>query len=312
MPVYNVAEYLTFSVESVLSQVYDNYELILVDDGSTDKCPLLCDEYAANCRSVKVIHKMNGGQGDARNAGLNVAKGDYVYFLDSDDTILPDTLSSFVDVINKEGGDLSIIGTGFQYVSETERNKPAQGNEGYGVYFNKFDLQRKFLTREIVILAPGTLYNRDWLNKYNLRFKKVPYSEDQLFVWEALLCVEKSAFIYRTLYNYLHREGSIMTSAKFDKIKEAYPFFVALNDKINMSSDADDLVKRYMLARWCFGIYHSAAKLCSKYEYIQLLKDSEANRHVKNLLSFPDLKIKMRAMAYWFGKTFFYRINRII
>ena len=311
VPVYNVAEYLPKTVESVLSQDYDNYELILVDDGSPDECPQLCDEIARNNAKVTVIHKPNGGLGPARNSGLEKATGDYIYFLDSDDTIQKDTLSQFVNIINKEG-DVSLIGTDFQLVNENERDKAAQGKGVYEVFLDKKEIQRKFLLRDIIILAPGTLYNLKWLRENSLKFKKVPYSEDQIFIWEVLMNTRKSAIIHSTLYNYLLRPGSIMSGSKFVKIRDAYPFYKNLDLILKDSSEADPMVKEFMLARWCFGIFHSGAKLCTMSEYRQLLSDFEADLHLEKMKRFPDLKMKLMAYAYHLGTPFFYWVNRVI
>lgn len=311
MPVYKVARYLPKSVESVLSQDYDNYELILVDDGSPDECPQLCDEIARNNAKVSVIHQLNGGLGFARNTGIENASGDYIYFLDSDDTIQKDTLSQFVNIINKEG-EVSLIGTEFQNVNANERAKEAQGEGGYEVFNSKEELQRKFLLRDVIVLAPGTLYNLKWLKENSLKFKKVPYSEDQLFIWEVLLKTKKSAIIHSTLYNYLQRPGSIMSGSKFAKIRDAYPFFKNLSHSLKDSGEADAMVKEFMLARWCFGIFHSGAKLCTMSEYRQLLSDFEADLHLEKMKRFPDLKMKLMAYAYHLGTPFFYWVNRVI
>ena len=85
IPIYNVAQYLSQCMKSILSQSYNDLEIILVDDGSADECPRLCDEYEAGDARVRVIHKKNGGLSDARNAGMRIAKGEWIYFVDSDD-----------------------------------------------------------------------------------------------------------------------------------------------------------------------------------------------------------------------------------
>ena len=89
VPVYKVEEYLGECIDSLLSQTIDDYEIILVDDGSPDNCPQICDEYALRDRRVRVIHKANGGLSDARNAGLDVARGEWIGFVDSDDVAEP-------------------------------------------------------------------------------------------------------------------------------------------------------------------------------------------------------------------------------
>ena len=85
VPIYKVEKYLDHCVTSILNQTYKNFELILVDDGSPDRCPQICDKYAASYSYVKVIHKTNGGLSDARNVGMDIAKGMYITFIDSDD-----------------------------------------------------------------------------------------------------------------------------------------------------------------------------------------------------------------------------------
>ena len=85
VPIYNVSQYLSQCIDSILTQSYQDLEIILVNDGSTDECPLLCDEYKGKDSRVRVVHKKNRGLSDARNAGLRIAKGEWIYFVDSDD-----------------------------------------------------------------------------------------------------------------------------------------------------------------------------------------------------------------------------------
>ena len=117
MPVYNVDKYIHASLKSVLEQTYKSWELILVDDGSTDNSPEICDNFAKEFGQITVVHRTNGGQAAARNSGLTAAHGKYIFFLDSDDVIQPDTLQRFDDVIS-EYGDQDLIFTRFQRVHE--------------------------------------------------------------------------------------------------------------------------------------------------------------------------------------------------
>lgn len=106
VPVYNVLEYLPECIESLLSQSYKNYEIILVNDGSNDGSGNLCDEYTQNYENIFVLHKENGGISSARNAGLDLATGDYIAFVDSDDFVSSDYLKVMVDLIEKYDCDL--------------------------------------------------------------------------------------------------------------------------------------------------------------------------------------------------------------
>lgn len=90
VPIYNVEKYLPRCIDSILAQTYTDFELILVDDGSSDNCPQICDEYALKDQRIIVIHQINGGVSDARNTALKIARGKYVAFVDGDDFIIPD------------------------------------------------------------------------------------------------------------------------------------------------------------------------------------------------------------------------------
>ena len=99
LPIYNVEKYLPKCVESILSQTFTDYEIILVDDGSTDNSPAICDKFAKEHSNIKVIHKVNGGQSEARNLGADTANGEYIIFIDSDDFIIK---NDFLEKINKK------------------------------------------------------------------------------------------------------------------------------------------------------------------------------------------------------------------
>ena len=119
VPVYNVEPYLRKCVDSILAQSYSNLEVILVDDGSPDGCGAICDEYAAKDARVRVIHKPNGGISDARNAGLDIMTGDYVTFVDSDDWIDEQHLSSLYALV-KGGADIAVSDVRRILTDETE------------------------------------------------------------------------------------------------------------------------------------------------------------------------------------------------
>ena len=106
VPIYNIEKYIRRCIDSVLLQSFADFELILVDDGSPDMCGAICDEYAKKDERIKVIHKENGGLVTARQAGIKVAGGDYIFHLDGDDAILPDALESAYKIICDTGADI--------------------------------------------------------------------------------------------------------------------------------------------------------------------------------------------------------------
>ena len=305
MPIYGVEDYLENSVKSVLNQTFEDFELILVDDESPDNCPKMCDDYEQVNTSVRVIHQKNKGLGGARNTGLYEAKGQYVFFIDSDDTIQPDALEFFAKVINENDG-IDMVFSDFQYVNVGEEFKAAGSDNGVEI-LSRTEIQRSFLLREKRILAPATCYRRVWLLENDLHFEKIPYSEDQHFLWNVLLCVNQVAHIRKPLYNYLVRPGSIMNASTLSKIIKGYPFFKQLDSKCQTSETAIPLVKRFLLSRWVIGILHSSARLCSYDEYQELCERFEAERHCKNLKDFPSKRIV--ALGYLFAispKLFFW------
>ena len=121
VPIYNVEQYISKCIESILAQTYRDFELILVDDGSTDMCGKICDEYAKQDSRVHVIHQENKGVSAARNAGISLAKGEYIMFVDSDDFITENMLEKMHDCIAESGSDIAICGiNNFLDGAETE------------------------------------------------------------------------------------------------------------------------------------------------------------------------------------------------
>ena len=119
VPVYNVEKYLDKCIESIVNQTYRNIEIILVDDGSPDKCPEICNEWAKKDDRIKVIHKENGGLSSARNAALEIAQGDYITFVDSDDWIENDMIQSMLTCAAKNDADIVCCGFYFDNVDTT-------------------------------------------------------------------------------------------------------------------------------------------------------------------------------------------------
>lgn len=310
MPVYNVEKYLRNSVQSVLNQTILDYELILIDDGSLDNCPTICDEFAAQYSQVRVVHQENAGLSGARNAGFAIAKGEYVYFPDSDDIIQPDTLEYFERAIEKIPNVKYVI-SDFQDVTENDAFKSAGYDNGIEVY-SRSQIQELFLKRQIRILAPGSLLNIKWYRDNNLTFENNPYGEDQLFIWKTLLNVDKVVHIKKQLYNYLHRPGSIMTASSVSKIVKAYPFFLNLQEIYLRSDNATPFVKLYLLPFWVRGVLHSSAKIVTYKEYESILATFEADKHFETLKSYPSIIIKFLSYLYFLSERLFYLVNKLL
>lgn len=214
IPVYNAEKYLHKCVDSVLNQTLDDIEIILVDDGSTDTSPAICDDYERQYDNIKVIHKENGGASVARNVGLDNATGEYVGFVDSDDYIAPEMYEKLLYVCKEQQCEMAIcnyqtikngkvFGTGkikFPVnvrISHDELAKIMEtANDGGYLWFNW-----------------NKIFSRNVIEGNNIRFKtEVQYGEDTPFNMEAMLNSTGVAFIDETLYFYEQTENSAMRS----------------------------------------------------------------------------------------------------
>lgn len=239
VPIYKVEPYLDRCVRSIIDQTYKNLEIILVDDGSPDNCPKMCDDYAKEDSRVVVIHKPNGGLSEARNAGLNIAKGDYVTFVDSDDWLNSLFVENLLDVLETEKILIGI--TNFQRIeSEKQETQPFSEKKGKSAYsiFSSVEAIKKFWNPE-----QGTTFGVVWGKIYKkelfkeLRFPKGKIHEDEYITYKALYFARQIAFIDKPLYNYFQRSDSIMGKVKKDSIRcldaweERYLFFKEHKEK---------------------------------------------------------------------------------
>lgn len=213
VPVYNVEKYLHECVRSVLGQTFSDFELILVDDGSTDSCPQICDQYAAADSRVRVIHKQNGGLSSARNDGLDKAVGEYILFLDSDDYWCdPNALEIINGYIARNPSDIFIFG----------RKKFFQNKNEYIEYSPPFSDGRelsqmqgkKFLMEENIFIACACdkVVNRKVIEKNGIRFTANQLSEDIEWCIQLLLHVRSMGVIPQCFYVYRQQNATSITA----------------------------------------------------------------------------------------------------
>ncbi len=202
VPVYKVEKYLRKCVDSILNQTFSDFELWLVDDGSPDNCPAICDEYAEKDNRIKVIHKANGGLSDARNAALDVMTGEYVTFVDSDDYIAPDMLETFYDAIVRNNADIAV--GNIKGVSEN-----GELSDFYVPFTKETILSGTDLLQTMCIpCAQNRLYKTSIFK--DLRYPVGRLYED-LFIYHKILAqINKMVMTGKTAYYYLVRSGSIM------------------------------------------------------------------------------------------------------
>lgn len=243
VPIYNVEKYLNKCIESIVAQTYKNLEIILVDDGSLDNCPQMCDEWAKKDERIKVIHKVNGGVSSARNAGLHVATGEYIQFVDSDDFLELDACETLFN--NMILNDVDWCVANFKYlglfIKQTSLQDFTTSDQG-------FALHQLWANHRFNALW-NKLYKKNLLNDINF-IDNQKYGEDFLFNCEYLKQCKKICYISKDIYNYVFVDSSAMNtfSEKYFSnlcivvnyvervLKVRYPDFVNfLNDMQNKS-----------------------------------------------------------------------------
>ena len=208
VPIYKVEKYIKKCVESILCQTYENLELILVDDGSPDECPQICDEYSIHDRRVKVIHKKNGGLSDARNAGINAATGQYLMFVDSDDYIQNNMVETLYSAVKSTNADLALCDINFVDIEghNMDINTIRLQNEVWDETHFWCELYGKNYTACVV--AWNKLYNKSIFE--GIRFDVGKLHEDEFIIHKIVNQCRRIVCVNERLYNYLQRSNSIM------------------------------------------------------------------------------------------------------
>ena len=240
VPVYNVEKYLRECVESILAQTYKLWEIILVDDGSTDSSGKICDEYKDKYNIIKVIHKTNQGLGMARNTGLDNATGDYVYFLDSDDYIEKYEIESLVQGVIHYGVDACYVG--FQAVDDSKvvlrqlcyMDEYFEGSEAKNKLLPRMFGSSPDLNDGIEMSSAGQLYSRSVIEENNIRFvsERNLISEDLVFNIDFLQCAKGACTLSRIGYYYRMNPKSLSHTYQSDRFEKSRDFYVIISSKI--------------------------------------------------------------------------------
>jgi len=214
VPVYGVEEYLPKCLDSILNQTFRDLEVIAVDDGSPDRCGEICDEYAEKDDRIRVIHKENGGLSSARNAGLDIARGEFLSFVDSDDTLTPDCYEKAIGYSEKYGADLVCFGN-WEIRMGTGERKPGLCPQKEELISGTELTRRIFTWENLDSAACDKLFRRELFD--GVRFPSGVWSEDVAVIYRATLKAEKVALCPERFYCYLIREGSITNSRISEK-----------------------------------------------------------------------------------------------
>lgn len=237
VPVYNVASKLERCVESIAAQFYSSLEVILVDDGSTDGSDKLCDEIADRDSRFTVIHKENGGLSSARNAGLKAASGDWIIYVDSDDTIEPDACGSLISVAEKTGADL-IIGDA---VHETPNGVEQMTHDCLTpnmAYQSRDGIILLIRSHQFYAPACFNMYKKSVLLHHSLYFTEGLLHEDMEMQPRLFLSIKTLAYTGKVFYRYIDRSTSIMNASKLEMRADAMK--IIYSDWIRRFRSLDD------------------------------------------------------------------------
>lgn len=249
MPIYNTQNYLSRCLDSVINQSYKNLEIILVNDGSTDNSQGICEAYAKKDSRIKIINKNNGGLSSARNAGLDICKGKYISFIDSDDWVEEDFIESLLEGIKKENVGISIIGhkkINKEELSGTNNidNIPKTlltSSEAINLYMNN-----KLGTTSVC----NKLFASNLFDK--IRFPKGVYYEDECILLSLFFKAQKICVNNQVKYYYLQREGSIINSNY--NWEKYYSLVFLLNNQKKLIEKKMSAIRYLFYMKACFSI----------------------------------------------------------
>lgn len=221
VPIYNVEKYLDVCISSIVNQSYQKLEILLIDDGSTDNSPVICEDWGKKDNRIKVIHKKNGGLSDARNAGLNCAMGDWILFVDSDDFISLDLVKIAIKTAHKNHSDL----VAFDYLKVGEECNDVQWSQNEivseEIYIGKEMLRAFVKNGKGSMTSWNKLYYRSLWENYRFPVGKI--HEDEFVIVDILERVQSATIIDLQLYFYRQRQGSIMAirnkKAEYDALE---------------------------------------------------------------------------------------------
>ncbi len=325
VPVYNVEKYLERCITSIINQTYKNLEIILVDDGSKDHSGLMCDEYAKRDERIKVVHKENGGLSSARNAGMRIATGEYIGFVDSDDDIDRMMYEKMIHCAEKE--KIDFVMADYERINYKNSSYLKTLEIDSGKYNRDKIIKEIFpnlIMKECIDYGPllsvcQCMYKTKLLKGNNVYFDEdVRWSEDNIF--SAIVGYHTNSFYYMKgegLYHYYQNEGTITTSYK----KGAWDVYRTMNKHLHaFFDDIDDYdfnrqLKLHLLYYACVCINQSSTLDYKK--GIKEIKDVVYSKELQNAfqsLKLPDvsfkLKLQLLLIKYKCSRLLYYKCRR--
>ena len=298
VPVYKVEQYLSRCVDSLINQTYKNIEIILVDDGSPDCCGVICDEYAKRDSRIVVVHKQNGGLSDARNKGLDIATGDFIMFVDSDDWIDEKTCEKVLNNAIRNKSDIVVFGVNNVYDDGHVKSFPPMFFDAISHSDAIKSLIYNIPQYGIFNYACNKLYSRRLFD--TMRFAKGRLAEDQGITYK-LFHEAANVFVCKdTLYNYYQRSGSISKN-RFEPQQ--------IVDRISLWFERLEFIRKnypeledYQLAQILGDVYISLIKLRGNKNYSGFINDitnfSNNYRHKEKEFAKINKRLKVHYYCY--------------
>ena len=308
IPVYNVEKYINRCLKSILSQRYDDLEIIVIDNGSTDSSGSICDTYASEYSNISVYHIENHGVGSARNFGLSKARGEFIYFVDSDDYLVGNLFAEFEDKLTP---DLDLLV--FSYYNSFEQEMTEKNRKKkilpYNGSYDKYDFSKIFkdlFLSDMLYTVWNKLYRREFLIENNISFEKYELGEDVRFNLNAYRNVNKVYLSQDSYYVYvIGRKGSAMSSYNPKRLQyqlqELELVDSLLKDWNIDSSNLDNTVKARILMSNIHNISKQKLPVIKKVKLVkEICKSKDMADFIRNDSSIlnPLVKMLLRCRMY--------------
>ena len=306
VPIYKIEKYLCRCIDSVLAQSFGDYELILVDDGSPDQCPAICDRYAQTDARIRVIHKENGGLVSARQAGISIAEGDYVFHLDGDDAICEDALESAAQIIREMHPDM--VSFSYRRCINGEPGEIVHDLVPEGLY-RKADIEEKIYPnllsdenmKSLFYFVWGKAIKRELAAKHQMKVNRaISLGEDLSCSVPCYLEAESVYMSRKVIYLYTIRSDSLTTDFKTSQITQIVDTIIGLRAlEMKTPPDFEEQIARYSFFM-CFAILASAAEgghFKSLGEIKRLILNSLHKEEIKKA-SFAHITAKTRISVF--------------
>lgn len=254
VPVYKVEPILPRCIESILNQTVADFELILIDDGSPDRCGLICDEYAAKDSRIHVIHQVNGGVSRARNAGMDIAKGEYIVFVDSDDWVD----KGYLSILNRDDADVAVVCSSVYLADGTLKETTYEENLVTSIT-SEADIIC-FLKKWYAIQVWGKRFRRKVIEENSLRFDtSFQYGEDSLFLAQYIMHTQRIVTYSDAVYN-IHRfkEDSLTELAN----QNWFDNYSVLQERLYYLFSEYPKVQQYLASKYIWVIEREIIQIC--------------------------------------------------